>query len=569
MKSVSLALCAVLCLAGLTALLIVGCGGGGGGGNGTVVQLPTAAELALIEQDSQEINAQAASAGSDHYDDVARQAQRLPSVEYARAEGDTLTVKYKEGGREVWVDPPAWEKPAAYPTAVATQARRSGVNTAELVGGTRAVLINSLAEDNAFAPAFGPLFDEADDLLSAMGYRVERVYGSACDFTAMRNLDGASVVGFVGHGAKVGSNLLDPLLHHIAFQTGQSWTQATRQRYLTDWLLDRVVCMDVPWGTGTKEQRQRNSRRMLAVTNLFFSHYCQGSQSLSHALFYSGACQGLKNNVMANALTSCGVAAYVGWTDTQHYGPWTMVQLFRSMQSGMNLGEAMGSLGPGLKTDDFTDESGRHVRAELQYRPAAGRTLQLGRPGSGVDPFRVTLTWEASNDIDLHVFARPSAHSYYGHKAIPIGELDVDDIDGYGPEHFTARSRIPGTYYVAANYYSDQNYSGSTQLHVQVETRNSVKTYGPHTLRSANTNHGYPIRGNTSSWWRVCDIQVYSDGRTEVRSPDTTVALDNWGYYSVGTRHATQGPRKSYELQSLGIDPSLRPYLHGSSTRSR
>lgn len=567
MKAVSVILCVVVGMSLLVALLVIGCGGGGGGGD-TDVQVPTDAEITAIEQDSQQIDAIVNQVGADDYAAVAQQAEGLVTVEYAKVAGDTLTVKYKEGGREVWVDPPVWERPAAWPTAVATQMRGERVNTAELVGGTRAVLINSVAEDPGFSNQVPPLMDEAENLLSDMGYRVERVDGSACNYASMKNLDGAAVVGFCGHG---GIAILTASAAHVfcvAIQTGERWTANSFRAYTTDWLLDRVVPVHIPWGRRDANGDAESSRWMLGVTDRFFSaHYASAGRRFSRALFYSGACSGLVNETMANALVSSGVSAYVGWTDTQHYGPWTMVQLFRSMQSGMNLEQAMSSLGPGLKTDDF-QEDGRQVHAELQYRPDSGKTLQLGSPGQGVDPFRVTLTWERANDIDLHVFVRPSFHSYYGHKAIDIGELDVDDIDGYGPEHFTAHSRITGTYYVAANYYSALDDAGDTPTHVQVETRNAVKTYGPHWLRNANANSGYPIRGNTSSWWRVCDIQVYSDGTTTVGSPDTTVSLDNWGYYSVSTRHATQGPRKSYELQSLGVDPSLRPYLRASSTGS-
>jgi uncharacterized protein YfaP (DUF2135 family) len=52
---------------------------------------------------------------------------------------------------------------------------------------------------------------------------------------------------------------------------------------------------------------------------------------------------------------------------------------------------------------------------------------------------QVTLTWDrADTDVDLYVVDPTNELSYFGHKVTTSGgELDVDDRDGYGPEHWT------------------------------------------------------------------------------------------------------------------------------------
>ena len=72
----------------------------------------------------------------------------------------------------------------------------------------------------------------------------------------------------------------------------------------------------------------------------------------------------------------------------------------------------------------------------------------------------VELVWNTDGtDIDLHVLEPDGDVVYYGHKESDSGgRLDVDDTDGFGPEHYTLGEMpgdrpIPGQYLVWANYY--------------------------------------------------------------------------------------------------------------------
>lgn len=80
-----------------------------------------------------------------------------------------------------------------------------------------------------------------------------------------------------------------------------------------------------------------------------------------------------------------------------------------------------------------------------------------------------TLTWDGAGDVDLHVDEPNSSHVYFASPRSVTGELDVDDIDGYGPEHYTVScdpARIQtGIYrFAIANYYRADGRVASLQI---------------------------------------------------------------------------------------------------------
>ena len=49
--------------------------------------------------------------------------------------------------------------------------------------------------------------------------------------------------------------------------------------------------------------------------------------------------------------------------------------------------------------------------------------------------FSATLTWNGDGDVDLHTYEPSGAHVYYSNMDGVSGYLDVDNVQGYGPEH--------------------------------------------------------------------------------------------------------------------------------------
>ncbi|MFO8081020.1 MAG: hypothetical protein R6V07_12030, partial [Armatimonadota bacterium] len=150
--------------------------------------------------------------------------------------------------------------------------------------------------------------------------------------------------------------------------------------------------------------------------------------------------------------------------------------------------------------------------------------LKWTPPEGGEFVFRVTLSWDAETDADLHTWAPDlDEHSSYHNQAISGGQLDRDDVEGFGPENFTATEIQEGRWRIAINSYSIRDID-SYDVNVRVVTgglaANSLsRTFGPHTFTTDN-GEDYPVE--PPSWWRPVDIIVAEDGTVSVASPDGT-----------------------------------------------
>ena len=95
------------------------------------------------------------------------------------------------------------------------------------------------------------------------------------------------------------------------------------------------------------------------------------------------------------------------------------------------------------------------IKAIKQELNKLEKPPQIVKTGS----ITVTMTWnlENQNDVDLHVIEPDKTHVYYGSKNGNSGYLDVDNTQGFGPEHYYAdcKKLQVGEYLIAVNYYND------------------------------------------------------------------------------------------------------------------
>ena len=117
----------------------------------------------------------------------------------------------------------------------------------------------------------------------------------------------------------------------------------------------------------------------------------------------------------------------------------------------------------------------------------------------------VVLWWNTpTSDLDLHAWNPAGDHCYYLNMNIPDGSLDIDDVDGYGPETFAVPTANVGIYEIQVNCYSldDDLYAdASVQVFFDGELQ---ETYGPHHFIVDDFNGVDP-----AAWWEVCTIEVY------------------------------------------------------------
>lgn len=97
--------------------------------------------------------------------------------------------------------------------------------------------------------------------------------------------------------------------------------------------------------------------------------------------------------------------------------------------------------------------------------PANGLTYALSPVMTALDGLRIVLSWGYSpQDLDSHI-SYPGNHICYHHKTGSLASLDVDDVNGYGPETITVERKAQGHKYVyAVHNYSDREEYNNTML---------------------------------------------------------------------------------------------------------
>ena len=75
---------------------------------------------------------------------------------------------------------------------------------------------------------------------------------------------------------------------------------------------------------------------------------------------------------------------------------------------------------------------------------------------------RILCAWDDSQaEVDLHVVTPDGQHAFFAHPVLTNGGgLDVDSVDGPGPENFAMTAPLRGVYRVWVNYWGNFGPSG-------------------------------------------------------------------------------------------------------------
>jgi hypothetical protein len=138
--------------------------------------------------------------------------------------------------------------------------------------------------------------------------------------------------------------------------------------------------------------------------------------------------------------------------------------------------------------------------------------VQLDVTGVGLEPapedvgLTIKLYWDTDkSDVDSHLvypggtFFDCDLDCHYGNASPDWGQtgnwiddpfLDVDDVDGFGPEYTNVSEPVPGTYRFIVHYFDD-SYGGSgsngSQATVELQSYGqTIATFGPTFLDSTN-----------------------------------------------------------------------------------
>ncbi|MGL4316456.1 MAG: YfaP family protein [Pseudomonas sp.] len=122
----------------------------------------------------------------------------------------------------------------------------------------------------------------------------------------------------------------------------------------------------------------------------------------------------------------------------------------------------------------YTDQEGRFVRpynfgagsnsVELRADGKPLRRVQFYEANTQKTPARVriVLGWDDPQaELDLHVVTPDGQHAFWADPVMSNGGgLDVDSVDGPGPEMFTMTAPLHGTYLIYVNYWGNLNSQG-------------------------------------------------------------------------------------------------------------
>ncbi|MEQ8222356.1 MAG: hypothetical protein ABRQ37_08660 [Candidatus Eremiobacterota bacterium] len=317
------------------------------------------------------------SSNSNSFQNAANQIKNISGVKEVVYNSNSLTVEYNYGGIHTWLNNPLPVKPAFLPQSsdFPNNIIKSNITAEELVGNKKAVIINSLYEDPGMKNAKEPL-NKMENTLKYVGYDVVRLNGSQVSVEALKNLNQYGVIVLCAHGLEV--SLTSGTL--ITFQTGQQPLSLSDfiSPSLTDLIEQRAILTTVEWGI--EPEREKNYKNFWSITNKYFDYYYNSSnKSFPNSIFYNGTCQGYKSDVMAKSLKNLGVGTYIGWTETQRWGPWTCDSLFDLMRYGCSLNKAIGFLPKEMTWDQIKDPNTGNIisTAYLNYYPNTGGTIQL------------------------------------------------------------------------------------------------------------------------------------------------------------------------------------------------
>lgn len=155
------------------------------------------------------------------------------------------------------------------------------------------------------------------------------------------------------------------------------------------------------------------------------------------------------------------------------------------------------------------------------------------------DELTATLSWNtAGTDMDLHLTYYASSaplatapatwHMGWNTPGQGLGgvdvdsdgagdvDLDYDDVDGFGPEHITAKKLPVGYYVLSVNSYYHAGMA--TGVVVVLNVGGTLFSFPTHTFFASDAESSDP-----ESWFRVADIRVNEDGTVNVLTPDPSL----------------------------------------------
>lgn len=110
------------------------------------------------------------------------------------------------------------------------------------------------------------------------------------------------------------------------------------------------------------------------------------------------------------------------------------------------------AFGPGSNNVEIVSPDGERKRLQFYDNHTNKTTAKL----------RVVLGWDDDKaEVDMHVITPNGEHAFFANPLLRTGGgLDVDSVDGGGPEIFSTATPQAGTYLIYVNYWGNFNAAG-------------------------------------------------------------------------------------------------------------
>jgi uncharacterized protein YfaP (DUF2135 family) len=149
------------------------------------------------------------------------------------------------------------------------------------------------------------------------------------------------------------------------------------------------------------------------------------------------------------------------------------------------------TFGAGSNSVEIKNGNGKSVKRVQFYEAKSGQLAPQ---------LRIICSWDAPEaEVDMHIITPDGQHAFY---AAPVlnggGGLDVDSVDGPGPEMFTTIEPLHGLYHVYINYWGNFSQGGynfdENQRKQPIITTQITLIYYENTVREKRETFTVPLR---------------------------------------------------------------------------
>jgi len=280
---------------------------------------------------------------------IAQDVQDLPGIKNAEGGGEGLLINFENGGSVSWhyqdfISGTQTQKTEKIDNKVS---KLSNIKQQDIIENKRALLINTLSEDDSYQNT-RTLFNDIEKVLKGINFEVNLINAPEADLDLFKKLDEYGFIFLHGHGNLIGDKII--------FETGENTEQI---RFTNpDWLNDRVH-YGFPGGN-------------IAITNKFIEDY---NSDFADSIIISYSCHSLEKDYMAQAFVQNGAQSYMGWTNITGENDFIVdgkLNLVKNLAKGDSLSKAYNKLDSRIKDGfnyDLPGWFGEKGQTNFEYYP--------------------------------------------------------------------------------------------------------------------------------------------------------------------------------------------------------